>query len=378
MSLQVFTHISDISPEQWPDNGNPLCSYNFYKNLEQSLVVTAEKGWQPVYFCYFSDNGSWILPSFIKSHSYGEYVFDWAWADAHERSGLRYYPKLLSATPVTPCIAPKWIVDKGFESKQSLLTDLLASIREWLGEQGLSSWHINFADEPQSTFLSEQPFMERHDIQFHWANDNYQSFADFLTKLKAKKRKNIRQERRKVQQAGWSFKFKKAKDISKEEWRLVYQFYTNNFDKRGSWAQLTPEFFENLTALLPNNAMINFAYQQEKPLAMALFFLSETHLYGRYWGAEHNLDPTVMKGVHFETCYYQAIEWAIENNLKTFEPGAQGEHKLARGFDPVLTRSFHQVVHPQFSEAIKNVIQQENAHKQQALEYYQQHSAYNR
>lgn len=383
VSLQVFSKITDIPAEQWPELDNPLCCYSFYKNLEESLVITSENGWQPIYFCYFTDKCSWVLPSFIKSHSYGEYVFDWAWADAYERSGMSYYPKLLSATPVTPCLAPKWIISDDSELSDELLAELLMAISRWLKEQGLSSWHINFANQPQVEKLSKlsklpnQSFMERLDIQFHWTNDNYQSFIDFLSKLKAKKRKNILQERRKVQQAGWSFQFKLAKNISIEEWGLVYQFYKNTFDKRGGWAQLTPDFFINLSKSLPDNAMVNFAYQDDKPLAMALFFISKTHVYGRYWGFANGLDKELLKGVHFESCYYQAIEFAIEHGLHTFEPGAQGEHKIARGFEPVLTHSFHQVVHPQFSEAIGNVIQQENAHKQQALEYYQQHSAYN-
>ncbi len=372
------TDISNISPEDWPETSNPLASYDFLQLFETSGVIAPDNGWQALHLCLYEETDTdknklkAVIPSYVKSHSYGEYVFDWAWADFYHRRGLDYYPKLLSATPVTPCLAPKVIGSLSFEEQQSWFE----TIFDWSGQNQLSGWHINFDDQTsdslkQLTLPKEAALFERADIQFHWHNQDFQDFAEFLTSLKPKKRKNIHQERAKVLAAGWSFERVKAKDATKEQWRLFYQLYSHTFAKKSGWAQLNQEFFLGLSKALPDNCLLLFARKNNEVKAGALFFYSDTHLYGRYWGAFED-----SPGLHFETCYYQGIEFAIENKLKIFEPGAQGEHKLARGFEPIITKSYHYISDQESRGAIKRSVISENQHTLQRKQYYIQHSAY--
>ncbi|MRX26619.1 GNAT family N-acetyltransferase [Kangiella sp. HZ709] len=372
------TSISNIGCENWPDTTNPLVSYEFLKLFETSGVVTPDNGWQALHLCLYEEKNATnptlkaVIPSYIKSHSYGEYVFDWAWADFYHRRGLDYYPKLLSATPVTPCLAPKIIGALSFEEQQSWFE----TICDWCEQSQLSGWHINFDDQmsdslKQLTLIKDAALFERTDLQFHWHNQGFQDFEEFLMCLKPKKRKNIRQERAKVQQAGWSFERVKAKDATKEQWLLFYQLYSHTFAKKSGWAQLNKEFFLGLSKALPDNCLLLFARKGDTVLAGALFFYSNSHLYGRYWGAFED-----SSGLHFETCYYQGIEFAIENKLRVFEPGAQGEHKLARGFEPILTKSYHHISDQESRVAIEQSVISEKQLILQRRQYYIKHSAY--
>ncbi|NVJ67493.1 MAG: GNAT family N-acetyltransferase [Gammaproteobacteria bacterium] len=363
--------ISQIKPEQWPKNSNPLASYELLKLFEDSGVVTKENGWQPLHLCLYEDeqqtNLLAVIPSYVKSHSYGEYVFDWTWANYYQQLGLDYYPKLLTATPLTPCLAPKILGELNHVQLQSWAT----TIAEWLEQYQISSWHLNFPDLGSQTSLKSLGFIERSDIQFHWRNQNYASFEDYLANLKPKKRRNIQQERRKVSEAGWRFHRKLAKEVSDEEWELLYQLYTHTFEKKAGWGQLNLAFFQGLRTAFPENAMLIFAKRQGQIKAASLFFISDSHLYGRYWGAFEQTG-----GLHFESCYYQGIEYAIEKGLEVFEPGAQGEHKLARGFDPIITNSYHYIIRHEHQESILRWVEQEKHQAEQRLGYYRQHSAY--
>ncbi len=366
------TSISNISPDEWPNNANPLVSYDLLALFESSGVITAENGWQPLHLCLYDDEDAnsdkliAVIPSYVKSHSYGEYVFDWAWADFYNQQGLDYYPKLISATPLTPCLAPKLLGDLTEIEQQNWYQALY----KWQEDNGLSSWHINFDNGSLNPKLNVQLF-ERHDIQFHWANRNYQNFDDFLSRLKPKKRRNIQQERRKVQEAGWSFEKVYAKDVSQEQWSLFYNLYSHTFAKKSGWAQLNFKFFQGLSQALPDNCLLVLASKEGECKAASLFFVSDSHLYGRYWGAFEDF-----KGLHFETCYYQGIELAIELGLAIFEPGAQGEHKLARGFEPVITKSFHHIANDKTREPIQASVEQEKMHIQQRQAYYGLRSPY--
>ncbi len=366
--------LAEIGIEQWPSLDNPLCSYPLLELFESSGAISPEQGWQPLHLCLMAATAEKtkqllaVMPSYIKSHSYGEYVFDWAWANGYERSGLDYYPKLLTATPLTPCLAPKilGLLDQGTFNRW------IKGTKNWIENNGLSGWHINFNhSEEQQQWFEQADFWRRTDIQFHWHNQNYTCFEDFLSRLKSKKRRNILQERRKVKQAGWSFKRKFASEVSEQEWELFYQLYSHTFAKKGGWAQLNRRFFKGLSKALPENCLLIFALLDGKPQAASLFFLSNTHLYGRYWGT--NIESSAL---HFETCYYQGIEYAIEQGLTVFEPGAQGEHKLARGFEAVTTYSYHYLVEQGLNQAISDWILQDNLLVKQRLSYYQTHSAY--
>lgn len=371
MHLIPKLSINDIAPEQWPEVDNPLNKHAFLSLFEETLVVAAEKGWQPLHFCFYQDESEEkllaIIPGYVKSHSYGEYVFDWAWANAYEQSGLDYYPKLLNATPLTPCLADKII---GHLSEAEL-TKTISLIKQWIGDNNFSGWHINFNTEEQASQLRQQQLWHRQDIQFHWNNHQYEGFSDFLSKLKPKKRRNIVQERRKVKEAGWSFEKVLAKEVSKEQWQLFYDLYSKTFAEKGGWAQLNLPFFQGLSASLPEEALVIFASSEGSIKAASLFFISKTHLYGRYWGAlEYS------PALHFECAYYQGIEYAIENNIETFEPGAQGEHKLARGFEATITDSFHYLIDKGFNPSIEQWIEQEKNHLSERFKYYKEHSAY--
>ncbi len=371
MNFSPQISISNIKPEQWPKIDNPLASYELLQLFESSGVISAESGWQPMHLCLYCNDDLHdlvaVIPSYIKSHSYGEYVFDWAWANYYHQNGKDYYPKLLTATPLTPCLAPKLLGELTLKEFQSWSYAITA----WAKKHSLSSWHINFPEKSSQQNIGSLGFFKRLDIQFHWKNLEYRCFDDFLAALKPKRRKNINQERRKVKRAGWSFERKLAVEISQEEWLLFYQLYCHTFDKKAGWAQLNLKFFQGLSKALPESALVVFAYKDGNACAAALFFLSKTHLYGRYWGAFEQTD-----GLHFETCYYQGIEYAIEHNIQVFEPGAQGEHKLSRGFEPVLTHSYHYILDEQQRAPIQSWIQQEKHQVEQRLAYYRQHSAY--
>ena len=369
---------------------NPFIQYEFLKTLEDTGSVNRETGWQPCHLAFYrhssSDNSDRenhsvedkqgetggtlvaVLPSYIKAHSYGEYVFDWAWADAYQRHGLEYYPKLLTAVPMTPITGPRLITSLPIEEATALIS---ASI-EWLELNQMSSWHINFLDESVASALSNQQLLPRQDIQFHWTNNGYADFQQFLSSLKAKKRKNIVRERRDFlvessqadstqiessheKEGVWSFEWLDGNSATIDDWQLFDKMYRNTFDKKGGWAQLSQDFFVSCAKAMPDQTLLLLAKRHGKAVAGALFMRSETALYGRYWGCFEDVEF-----LHFETCYYQGIEYAIKHGLKYFEPGAQGEHKLPRGFMPVFTHSLHYVSHPQFRDAIAHAIQQED------------------
>ncbi|NVK21550.1 MAG: N-acetyltransferase [Kangiellaceae bacterium] len=375
LTLKPVTSIQNIEQEQWnalhlsSDSDNPFSDYRFLLALEQSQSISAETGWQPFHLAFWcEDELIAVMPSYIKNHSYGEFVFDWSWADAYQRHEIAYYPKLLTAIPLTP-ISGARLLSKGLTQQQA------AKIREAIfvlcHQHNFSSWHINFVKPGQLSLFEHKNILKRYDLQFHWHNQNYRTFDDFLTQLKPKKRKNIRQERRKVKEQGWIFKWLTGVQATNSDWQLFYRMYQDTFDKKGNWAQLKEEFFKQVASLMPEQVLLLFAYQQGNPKAGAFFMRSDKVLYGRYWGA---LEKSSC--LHFETCYYQGIDYAIKHGLEVFEPGAQGQHKLARGFIPVSTFSCHFIEHAAFREAIEVFLQQEDHYHQQSLAYNRIHNSY--
>jgi predicted N-acyltransferase len=283
----------------------------------------------------------------VKSHSYGEYVFDWAWADAYARHGISYYPKLLSAVPFSPVTGPR-LLGRDADARARVLGAALALARE------TSSLHILFPLEDEAREMEAAKMMLRRGVQFHWQNPGYESFEAFLGTLTQPKRKKIRQERRKVADAGLRFRRLTGTDIAPEHWRFFTRCYNLTYRAHYSTPYLNLAFFERLGAVMPENVLLVLAERDGKPFAAALDVYTDQALYGRYWGA-----IGYVPGLHFETCYYQAMEFCIERGIALFEGGAQGEHKLARGFLPVATRSAHWLRHPRFADAVEQFLAKE-------------------
>ncbi len=344
--------ISDIAPEAWNTlaGSQPFLQHAFLHALEASGCVSAGTGWAPHHLTLWQGEALVAaLPLYEKAHSYGEFVFDWAWAEAYARSGLAYYPKLLSAVPFTPVQGAR-LLARNEDARRALLGRAL----QFAHASSLSSWHVLFPDEAQAGMLAAQGLMLREAVQFHWRNAGLRDFEGFLATLTRDKRKKIRQERRRVADAGVSLRRQGGRDIAREDWEFFYRCYCRTYHERGRTPYLNLDFFLRLGAALPDSLLLVTAERGGRAIAAALDMLDETSLYGRYWGALE-----FVPGLHFEACYYQGIEFCIERGLAVFEGGAQGEHKLARGFEPVRTLSAHWLAEPRFADAVARFLQRE-------------------
>ncbi len=336
----------------------PFLRHEFFSALENSGSTIAETGWGP-HHLVIEDNEQiiGIMPLFIKTHSYGEYVFDWSWADAYHQHGIAYYPKLLSAIPFTPATGPRWGICDTVDHDY-VLTFMLQSIVDQCEQQHYSSFHVLFTSTEDSRRLQTQSLATRTGCQYHWFNQDYQHFDDFLSTFNSRKRKNLKKERRKVTEQGISLTIKTGSEITAKDWDNFYLFYHMTYIKRsGREGYLTPEFFPMLATTMADQLVLIQAQQGDKAIAAALCFQSSDTLYGRYWGCQQEFDF-----LHFETCYYQGIEYAIEKNLAYFDPGAQGEHKIQRGFTPIKTYSNHWIGHLQFRDAVNRFLDNEHQH----------------
>jgi len=356
--LSISETLEDIPAEQWnalAGDSNPFIQHDFLRAFETGQCLY-NYGWHPKYFLIHSDDNELIgaMPAYEKHNSYGEFVFDWAWADAYQRAGLAYYPKLVVAIPYSPCQGPRILARDNDPQIKSLLIRFALDFSE---KNNYSSAHWLFTLQDDFELLTQHTELQRFDYQFHWKNKNYQSFDDFLAELSSKKRKNIKQERRKVRDQNIQIKTFNGTELDEEQWKKIYYFYTITFMKKSGSATLSLEFFKAIAKRL----LIIFAYHNEQAVAGAICIEGKDTLYGRHWGCFEEFDS-----LHFEVCYYTGIEYCINKGLKTFEPGAQGEHKIARGFLPVKTQSTHWVAHPEFKRILKDHLQREA----QALESY--------
>ena len=351
--IEISDSIQTVDSISWDTlvGDMPLLSYAFLSALESSGSVGKGTGWQP-YPMLVHDDGKLVgaMPLYVKSHSYGEYVFDWAWAEAYQRNGINYYPKLLSAIPFTPISSQRLLTDN--LQIQALMVEALT---ETLHKHQLSSAHVLFPDESSVTAFKQSGWLQRNGVQFRWQNNNFTDFEDFLSTLSHDKRKKIHQERKKVTASGVVCKCIKGADITLEQWRFFYECYENTYLEHHSTPYLTPAFFEEIGQTLPQNILLVLAYLEGEPIAAALNIYHQTTLYGRYWGSLR-----YVPNLHFELCYYQAQEFCIAEKIQYFEGGAQGEHKLARGFKPRPTCSFHKIAHPDFALAIKDFVEKES------------------
>jgi predicted N-acyltransferase len=330
---------------------NPFLSHAFLHALHESGSASPDTGWQPQYILlYDADDLAAALPLYVKGHSYGEYVFDWAWADAYQRHGLDYYPKLLAAIPFTPVTGPR-LLARDAKARAALIDTLRATQQA----ADVSSSHILFPLDEEARQLAEAGYMLRSGVQFHWVNAGYADFDAFLATLEHKKRKNIRAERRKVMEAGVTLRRVRGVDALASDWRFFHRCYRHTYADHHSTPYLNLDFFLRIASTMPHNLLLVIAERGGKPIAASLVIHTEDTLFGRYWGAlEH------VPCLHFETAYYQPLEFCIEQGIATFEGGAQGEHKMARGFLPTRTWSAHWLAHPAFADAIERFLERES------------------
>jgi predicted N-acyltransferase len=367
LTAEFITSLGRISADSWNSisaTDYPFTRHEFLYGLERSDCTTAETGWQPCHLLLRDETGiQALMPMYLKSHSYGEYVFDWSWADAWQRSGLRYYPKLVSAIPFTPATGPRLLTRAGAD-EAAAWDAALEAIQGFARQQDISSWHLLFPEQRLSDLLLQRGLHQRVATQFHWFNENYSCFDDFLAGFTSRKRKSLRRERARVTEQGLSLRTLQGSEIGPQEWRQFHRFYQLTYAKRsGHGGYLTEGFFTQVAPALGEQVVMVLAYEQEQAVAGALYFRSDDTLYGRYWGCEREYDC-----LHFEACYYRGIEYCIANGLQRFDPGAQGEHKIQRGFRPVPTFSYHWIADPRLSEAVGEFTRSEAAHNQGYLQ----------
>jgi uncharacterized protein len=378
LTARFHARLDEIDAAQWnsllPRDGNPFVEHAFLAGLEKYGCLKADHGWLPHHAGIYQ-NSTLVAaaPLYIKLNSHGEYVFDWSWASAYSRHGLDYYPKLLCAVPYSPVTGPRLLIGSGAEE---LRAALIAAIRGEAERRNWSSAHLNFAGAADSHGFAETDWLPRFDWQFHWQNplddkESWRDFADFLDALTPKKRKNIRQERAQVQRAGVACEIRHGDELDDADWHTIHALYRSTFDEKGNYPALTLDFFRHLGREIPRRVLAVLAHRGNECIAAALLLRSDDTLYGRYWGCREQIP-----GLHFEACYYQGIDYCLRNGLRTFEPGAQGEHKLARGFLPTRTQSFHWLADSRFRDAVSDAL----AHEALSLESYHrelmEHSPY--
>lgn len=358
---RILTHLSDVDQTTWDRLANPpgspfdpFLSWNFLEAMEASGAARPETGWSPCHILLDDPSGTPVaaMPLYAKTHSQGEFVFDHSWADAYERAGGQYFPKLLNAVPFTPVTGRRLLVPPGPDEVR-LKTGLISAAIQLAAQNDFSSLHVNFVDPETAAQLDEMGLLIRNDQQFHWHNDNYQSFDDFLAALSSAKRKNLRKERAKAQD-GLTFKHLTGDEITEADWDAFFEFYMDTGSRKWGYPYLNRDSFSLLGERMSEHILLIMAYDDGHPIAGALNLIGEDTLYGRYWGCT---DPR--RYLHFETCYYQAIDFAIERGLKTVEAGAQGGHKLARGYGPVTTYSAHWIAHKGLRDAIDDYLTRE-------------------
>jgi len=371
IAFELTDDLSSIPPNEWQalSGQQPFTQHAFLLALQSSACIGPNTGWHGRHLLLRRDGHlAGAMPMYLKTHSQGEYVFDHGWAHAFERHGLAYYPKLVSAIPFSPVPGPRLLAST--HEDRVLLAKYAAHLTR---QQGLSSLHVLFPCESDRQALDEAGFMMREDIQFHWQNQSYHDFEDFLSRLNQKTRKKLRQDSKKVAQAGVTFRWLEGQQIDQADLAFFYHCYADTYLVRGRHPYLNLDFFQRLLRDMPEALFIVQAWRNEKPIACALSLRDKQTLYGRYWGSTE-----FVPGLHFETCYMQAIAYCISQGLLRFEGGAQGEHKLSRGMMPIRTHSAHWIAHPAYAKAIQDFLQRETTAVGQYMNALQEHSPFRR
>ncbi len=365
MKLAILNGIDDITADQWnavSGTGNPFLRYEFMAALEHNGCVGEQHGWIPHHLAAFDDKGALIgaVPMYLKDNSYGEFVFDGSWAEAYQRAGLPYYPKSVVAIPYTPTPGPRILVHPG-ACRKTVSTQLIELARSWSQSKALSSLHWLFTDETDTGLLAEQGFLLRLGCQFHWENKGYSDFDAYLSTFNARKRKKVHRERRYVQEQDIHIITVHGHEATERQLHTMYEFYRITFEKKWGYPTLTLAFFHEIAQTMGDQLVFFIAEKHHQMVAGAICFRGDDTLYGRHWGCYEDYHS-----LHFETCYYQGIEYCIQNGLSLFQPGAQGEHKISRGFLPTPTWSAHWIANAKFRELIARFLD----HETQAMHEY--------
>ena len=374
ITLRIHGAIAEIAAEDWDacaGDINPTVSHGFLNAMEESGSVGARSGWAPQHLSLSDPGGRLrgVVPLYLKSHSYGEYVFDWGWADAYERAGGRYYPKLLCAVPFTPVPGPRLLVapDAPAETK----SHLIAGMVELAKQRKLSSLHINFPEPAEADALEAAGFLKRVGQQFHWENDGYGDFDDYLAALNSRKRKAVKKERREALDGGILIEVLTGADLTPRVWDAFFRLYLATTDRKWGSAYLNRKFFALIGERMPEKVVLIMARRGAEYIAGAFNILGRDTLYGRNWGS-----PREYRFLHFECCYYQAIEFAITHGLQRVEAGAQGPHKLQRGYLPVPTYSAHWIPDPGFRRAVAAFLDREREMVEEKIEHLAEFSPF--
>ena len=374
MTIKMHQSILDFTREDWNrllENRYPFMCYEFLAALEQNQCTGERYGWLPRHIAAYQDDKLvGVIPMYEKNNSYGEFVFDHAWADAYHRHTLPYYPKWVIAAPYTPATGPRILVDPAHEWT-TVASALVDAVRQMQADTEISSTHFLFTTDRETTFLEQQGFMTRLGCQFHWHNHDYRDFQDFLETFTSKKRKNVKQERRYANEVDADVEIIQGNQASDEQIIAAELFYRKTFDEKYGTATLNLGFFQQIAQTMGEQLLLIMAKRAGQYIAGAICFQDNKTLYGRHWGCIEDHDH-----LHFEICYYQGIEYCIQHGLENFEPGAQGEHKISRGFLPTPTWSAHWIKHPEFSRAIQHFLHQETQGMQEYIKDLQLRSPY--
>lgn len=361
--------ITEIGRDAWnacAGADNPFLAYDFLQALEESGCASVETGWQPYHALVTAsgpDTPLGVMPLYLKGHSYGEYVFDHAWAQAYERAGGQYYPKLQSAVPFSPVNGPRLLAASAGDKAA-----LLAAGKALTDRLGLSSLHLTFLPQAEADIAAEEGFLVRHDQQFHWRNKGYRTFDDFLDTLSSRKRKQIRKERKTVTDAGIDIQLLRGSDITEVHWDHFFACYLDTGARKWGQPYLNRDFFSLIGDTMADRLLLVHCRQDGRDIASALNFIGADTLYGRYWGALED-HPCL----HFEACYYQAIDYAIDCGMAFVEAGAQGPHKIARGYEPTRTYSAHYLRDPGFHDAVERFLRMERDEVAAGIAHYGEH-----
>lgn len=360
LHADIAAHLADVPAADWDaldGDGNPFVAHAFLEALESCGCVGGDSGWTPLHLLLRDDSGRLVgaVPRYAKSNSWGEFVFDWSWAQSYTRAGLAYYPKLLAAVPFTPVSGPRLLVRPGADAI-TVRVALAEALRNDAGRHGLSGAHANFTTDEDQRALESAGFLRRHDVRFLWRNRGYRDFDDYLDGFRAEKRKKVRRERRRVAESGVEFRCLAGESIDAALWRAIFAFSERTFLLHGNAHYLNATFLAEVSRRQPGSVLVLLGERNGVPVGAAICFKGGDTLYGRYWGSAGHEDS-----LHFEACYYQGIEYCIGHGLGAFDPGTQGEHKLARGFEPTLTNSAHWLAHEGFMSAVARYLERERA-----------------
>lgn len=375
-SIKTIESLHSVSANEWNNLAGtqfPFARYEFLVALENNNAVGEEFGWLTHFFLAYNDQNNLVgaLPLYIKYNSYGEFVFDWAWADAYHRNNVPYYPKLVVSIPYTPATGPRILVDPASDYNE-VAKKLIDAALEFASANNLSSFHCLFTNERDTDYFRKDPrFMMRLGCQFHWTNHGYRDFNHYLEFFTSKKRKQIKRERRITREQDIEFEILNGNQATEQHWDIYHRFYESTFERKSGIPTLSKGFFMEIAQTMPENIVLVMAKHDGEYVASAFNLRGSDTLYGRHWGCNEYFD-----NLHFEACYYQGLDYCIKHGLKHFEPGAQGEHKIARGFMPTQTWSAHWIANPSFKESISQFLTHETRGMYHYIDELNEHSPF--